>query len=326
MGNGQQKQRPGAYEEPKLPGGQLEVRISVYNLNGIGFLGAHHSACVIGGKEYTFGGCDRGTGVFYIQPESATQYTFRERIIMGRTTKAKAEIDRITAELAHSQKWQGQSYDLYSNNCNHFAAQMCHRLIGQRPPAWINKLAQSAADNSIKSNRKKQVERLRDCAVATAWLESGKATDFDMESVVDAFDKEHEGFQAAADTEELTARAAAEKASTAEFFDAVSFREEWNAVDLAQREQAASQAEENFLMHPSQEDETIKARTAISKIRIAHRILKEGASQVDAAAEEADRAQAEAAAASATGFKESVSATTVVPKGASAVVDEEVEL
>jgi len=77
MGNGSQKQRPGAYSEPELAVGQLEVRISVYNLSGIGFLGAHHSACVVDGKEYTFGGCNSGTGVFWIKPETATQYTFR---------------------------------------------------------------------------------------------------------------------------------------------------------------------------------------------------------------------------------------------------------
>lgn len=40
-----------------------------------------------------------------------------------------------------SQKFLGTSYNLLTNNCNHFTSYLCEQLTGKPAPAWINRAA-----------------------------------------------------------------------------------------------------------------------------------------------------------------------------------------
>ena len=40
-----------------------------------------------------------------------------------------------------SGKFLGTSYNLLSNNCNHFTSFMCEKLVGKAAPAWLNRAA-----------------------------------------------------------------------------------------------------------------------------------------------------------------------------------------
>lgn len=145
----------GAYEEPSLPAGVFEVRVSVYKLQltGVGFLdrigaslaGTYHTGLVVCGEEYAFGGHDdpSQTGVYTTRPEMNTDYMFYQRIVSGRLEMAISKVKRIVDELAASPQWLGTAYNLTERNCNHFASDLCWALLRTRPPEWINKTAEN---------------------------------------------------------------------------------------------------------------------------------------------------------------------------------------
>lgn len=168
--------KPGDYNEPVLPEGVLEIRISVYKLQitGSSFVdsivagasGAYHSGLVVAGKEWAFGGHDmvRESGVYHTQPELNSDYTFYDRIIMGQVEmSAEAAIAKIKS-LGTSAKWAGPTYDLIEHNCNHFASDLCWLLLKKRPPDWIN----GTADIMAIARRRKKAE---EDALASALLE-----------------------------------------------------------------------------------------------------------------------------------------------------------
>lgn len=165
MGNGESMQA-GDYQEPTLPAGMLEVRISVYKLNvtGVGFLdslgaslaGAYHSGLVVAGQEWSFGGHDEDgvSGVYDVEPETNPDFTFFKRHIIGQVKSSKQEIEKLIKRLQFSAEWQGTNYDLVEKNCNHFTSELCWQIMRKRPPDWIN----NTADTMARARRKEAAE------------------------------------------------------------------------------------------------------------------------------------------------------------------------
>ena len=101
-----------------------------------------HSAVVINGKEYAYGGHDkRGmTGVYWTKPRTEPPGgTFKCEILHGFTVSPQNEIDAIIKEA--SEAFQGTSYNLLTKNCNHFTAYLCEKLTGRPGPSWLNRAA-----------------------------------------------------------------------------------------------------------------------------------------------------------------------------------------
>jgi len=97
---------------------------------------------VVRNKEYAYGGHDRRglTGVYYTKPRlEPPGGTFRLEILQGFTVRSDAEIDEIIREA--SDRFQGTSYNLLTNNCNHFTSYLCQRLTGRPAPRWLNRAA-----------------------------------------------------------------------------------------------------------------------------------------------------------------------------------------
>ena len=65
--------------------------------------------------------------------------TFRCELLQGFTFRPNHEIEKIIREV--SQKFLGPSYNLLSNNCNHFTTYLCEKLTGKAAPSWINRAA-----------------------------------------------------------------------------------------------------------------------------------------------------------------------------------------
>ena len=88
-------------------------------------------------KEWSFGYCESGTGVFTCQPKQNPMYTYRESLSLGRTELTRMRVEGVVQEL--SREWPGVSYDLLSRNCNHFCDSFCVRLGVQRVPCkcWL---------------------------------------------------------------------------------------------------------------------------------------------------------------------------------------------
>eukprot|EP00899_Mesostigma_viride_P017779 jgi/Mesvir1/26001/Mv17946-RA.1 len=110
--------------------------------DGVGIGGIFHGGVEIFGDEWSFGYCEEGTGVFCCAPRKNSMYTYRETITLGVTAVSTAKVREIIKEL--SQEWQGNTYDLFGRNCNHFCEAFCQRLGVGPLPAWVNRLANGA--------------------------------------------------------------------------------------------------------------------------------------------------------------------------------------
>lgn len=126
-----------------------EVALSVYDLGGLanvnafgeftGLGGAYHVAVHVYDLEWAFGYTDLGTGIFAQAPGAFSQGSFRERVVVGRTSKNTWEIDHVVAGLCRT--WPGQSYDLLRRNCGHFAQALLRCLGMPDVPDWLTRLA-----------------------------------------------------------------------------------------------------------------------------------------------------------------------------------------
>ncbi|KAK4695393.1 deubiquitinase DESI2, partial [Lecanoromycetidae sp. Uapishka_2] len=93
-------------------------------------------------REYAFGGHDRpgASGVYWTRPGMEPPGgTFRCELLQGFTFQAEHEIETIIKDV--SQEFLGPSYNLLSNNCNHFTSHLCQKLTGKVGPAWLNRAA-----------------------------------------------------------------------------------------------------------------------------------------------------------------------------------------
>ena len=80
------------------------------------------------------------SGVYWTKPRMEPPGgTFRCELLQGFTFRSEHEIETIIKEV--SQEFLGPSYNLLSNNCNHFTNHICERLIGKPAPSWLNRAA-----------------------------------------------------------------------------------------------------------------------------------------------------------------------------------------
>ena len=130
-----------------------EILINVYDLlppgklaSALWFLGSSllHTGIYIKAldREYAFGGHDRPgmSGVYWTRPRTEPPGgTFRSELLQGFTFRSEEEIEGIVREV--SQQFLGQTYNLLTNNCNHFTSHLCERLTASPAPSWLNRAA-----------------------------------------------------------------------------------------------------------------------------------------------------------------------------------------
>ncbi|XP_078430387.1 PPPDE putative thiol peptidase family protein [Wolffia australiana] len=126
--------------------GGAPVYLNVYDLtpmNGYVYwagLGIFHSGVEVDGVEYAFGAHDYSTtGVFEVEPRQCPGFKFRRSILIGTTRLDPIQVREFMELL--SANYPGDAYHLIVKNCNHFSADVCHKLTGRRIPTWVNRLA-----------------------------------------------------------------------------------------------------------------------------------------------------------------------------------------
>ncbi|KAL9355149.1 hypothetical protein Peur_053119 [Populus x canadensis] len=125
--------------------GSEKTNNTILNINkifkdAIGLGGIFHSAVQIhGDDEWSFGFCEQGTGVFSCPSSKNPMYTYREKIVLGKTSCSIFKVNQILREL--SREWPGDAYDLLAKNCNHFCDEFCERLGVPKLPGWVNRFA-----------------------------------------------------------------------------------------------------------------------------------------------------------------------------------------
>lgn len=105
--------------------------------------GAFHAAVEIYGKEWSYGFCEEGTGVFSCLPRSCEQHAYRESLAMGETDISQADLPHIIEHI--SKEWIGEDYDLLRKNCCHFAAALVKEFHVGPVPTWVTNLAGAGA-------------------------------------------------------------------------------------------------------------------------------------------------------------------------------------
>ena len=144
--------------------GGLRVQLNVYDVlpnlskankvlaDYIGAGGAFHCGVVVhylsdDAKEWAFGGCDYGTGVFCTDPLAlgdGNPFVFKKTIEMGNSVCEDEGVEALLAKLMD--EWPGDKYDLTRRNCCHFAETLCMYLGVDQPfPAWVSVFVKDGA-------------------------------------------------------------------------------------------------------------------------------------------------------------------------------------
>jgi len=127
-------------------GGKTKVLLNVYDLleaNKWGYsfgIGAFHSGVQLGEIEYAFGGHEFDfSGIFTVEPRVTPGVVFRESIELGETNLNSREIQALADSLAP--KYFGNTYNLFTKNCNHFSDEFCKKLLNKSIPNYVNRMA-----------------------------------------------------------------------------------------------------------------------------------------------------------------------------------------
>jgi len=158
-------------------------RVNAFTRDAIGVGGIFHGAIEVFGDEYSFGYCERGTGVYRCDPRANNAYVYRESVGLGITSLSPSAVRAKVASLRAS--WPGSSYDVLGRNCNHFCHALCAELGCEGPPAWLNAFANGAhrtrvgVEHARASAEKAMEEARRAVSDAIAWAFA--STDDDLE-------------------------------------------------------------------------------------------------------------------------------------------------
>ncbi|XP_044959447.1 uncharacterized protein LOC123410568 [Hordeum vulgare subsp. vulgare] len=156
-------------------GGATVLHINRIFKDAIGLGGIFHTAIqVYGDEEWSFGYCENGSGVFSCPPGKNPMYTFRESIVLGKTSCSLLMVNRIARDL--SREWPGASYELLSRNCNHFCNEFCDKLGVPKLPGWVNRFANAgdaaleAAETTAVKLKQAKKEIFTACKAASTYL------------------------------------------------------------------------------------------------------------------------------------------------------------
>jgi hypothetical protein len=109
--------------------------------------GAYHAGVEVLGQEWSYGGCDAGTGVFSNEPKLCDMHIYRESVEMGDSPLTEGQI--VALIEAFEASWPGNEYDLLNHNCQSFAEAFLKELqVPNEFPKWIKRTTRVGASIS----------------------------------------------------------------------------------------------------------------------------------------------------------------------------------
>jgi len=105
--------------------------------------GAFHGAIEVYGREWSFGYCQDGTGVFCCEPKGCTAHHYRESLSIGETKMTPAQAGTLLVRL--QEEWPGNQYDLLRHNCVIFSDTFSRELGTGPIPTWVLNLGGAGA-------------------------------------------------------------------------------------------------------------------------------------------------------------------------------------
>lgn len=147
------------------------TNLTVLRINAIGRFttlgGVFHGGIEVNQKEWSFGCCQRGTGVYCCKPRENPMYSFRETVTLGATTLSESEVKTLILEM--KERWKGSQYEVLTRNCNHFCQEFAEKLGVNSIPGWVNRMASTA--DAVTSFGAQTAEQMR-------WLQSSTTSWF----------------------------------------------------------------------------------------------------------------------------------------------------
>eukprot|EP00793_Prasinoderma_coloniale_P000264 PRCOL_00005774-RA len=117
--------------------------VNTFVFDQLGYGGVFHGAVEVYGREWSFGYCPKGSGVYAVRPKENPDYTYRQSVELGATALDEQAVHAKLRQLMHD--WPGSSYDTLKRNCCHFCEDLADALGVPRPPEWLNKLARGGS-------------------------------------------------------------------------------------------------------------------------------------------------------------------------------------
>lgn len=100
------------------------VYLNIYHLTPINYflqflgMGVYHSSIEVNNKEYSFFGTSDNDSGLFINTFNDTKKLLKEKIYLGNTLYDEETIRRLV--VLHVPFWSGESYHIFTKNCNHF--------------------------------------------------------------------------------------------------------------------------------------------------------------------------------------------------------------
>ena len=115
-------------------------------------LGAYHTAIQVGKQEFTFGGniYSHESGIYITAPRCNRSFVFKYAIPVFNPKDPEDAVLTLTEfEIYHvlvprlGQRFLADSYDILTNNCNHFTNHFLREITGRRYglPSYLNRAA-----------------------------------------------------------------------------------------------------------------------------------------------------------------------------------------
>lgn len=119
----------------------MDIYINIYNMHPLNDylqyigVGAYHSAISVGDIEISFG---KKKGIYYTKKNN-TQEFLRDSILIDKTYLHDYEIYNKINSFEYM--FNASSYDVITNNCNHFTKTIVDKIFFKDSPSYINRLA-----------------------------------------------------------------------------------------------------------------------------------------------------------------------------------------
>lgn len=138
-------------DPPRMRKGNEPVSLHIYDLGRFNAqvvnkvlrplgTGMFHCAVEVYGAEWSYGSsseCEE-TGVFSCRPRECPGHVFTETVPLGLTPLCCGEVMAVIAIM--QEVWYGSRYSMLTQNCYHFADDLCRRLLVQGIPHWVEHL------------------------------------------------------------------------------------------------------------------------------------------------------------------------------------------
>lgn len=106
------------------------------------------------GVEWSYGYCEKGSGIFAVEPHHCSLGPFSEKVFLGESSLRADDVIRILHRLRV--EWNGPDYNVMNHNCVVFSRELLKEILPSSTlPGYVCTLTDTASAISAKAVRRK---------------------------------------------------------------------------------------------------------------------------------------------------------------------------